>query len=421
LLLELDKEIIYIGEVYKRTTAKYKRRVNVILRRRNLQKECKGKKPTIGLITSPIGPNGTIPLLNLVSILSALSTNLYVITGGAGYDSLANRSDINVYDIGVRKHQNETASGITLVLCSIYTQLKISFILVRTSRHANPWIFFIGGENLLLPMILVKLSKRKVFLALAGSVLKVASSENGRFIKLRTFTIAINRILTDKIIVYSQRLIADWCLEKYKSKVSIAHEHFLRFDKFKMDGDFSSRDNSVAYIGALSIAKGVTHLLEAIPEILKSDGRIRFLIGGQGELRDTVEEYIKQESYGKCVKFVGWIPHDELPKYLSSIKLLILPSFTEGLPNIMLEAMACGTPVLVTQVGAIPDIVKDGETGFLMEDNSPECIVKNVIRALNHPNLKQIADNARAFVESEFTYERAVDRYRSILVDVGLK
>ncbi len=56
-----------------------------------------------------------------------------------------------------------------------------------------------------------------------------------------------------------------------------------------------------------------------------------------------------------------------------------------------------------------------GETGFIMEGNSPECIARNIIRALNHPNLEQIAQNARALVEREFTYEKAVDNYRKIL------
>ena len=101
--------------------------------------------------------------------------------------------------------------------------------------------------------------------------------------------------------------------------------------------------------------------------------------------------------------------------YLNELKLLVLPSYTEGLPNIMLEAMACGTPVLATPVGAIPDVIKDGETGFIMENNSPERIAENVIRALNDSNLDIIVKNARELVEKDFTYEAAVERYRKIL------
>ena len=80
--------------------------------------------------------------------------------------------------------------------------------------------------------------------------------------------------------------------------------------------------------------------------------------------------------------------------------------------------MGCGTPVLATSVGGVPDLIKDGKTGFIMENNSPECIVKNVRRALEHPNLDKIVKNARALVEREFTYEAAVETYGKILENI---
>ena len=87
---------------------------------------------------------------------------------------------------------------------------------------------------------------------------------------------------------------------------------------------------------------------------------------------------------------------------------------TEGLPNIMLETMVCGTPVLATSVGAIPDVIIDGKTGFIMENNLPECIAENVIRVLNSPDLEQIAEGGRQFVEKHFTFAKAVENWKEV-------
>lgn len=86
----------------------------------------------------------------------------------------------------------------------------------------------------------------------------------------------------------------------------------------------------------------------------------------------------------------------------------------------MLEAMACGTVVLATPVGGIPEVIKDGVNGFIMEDNSPECIARNVMRALGHPDLEQVTANARVLIEQEYNYEAAVERYRNILESLRL-
>ena len=82
---------------------------------------------------------------------------------------------------------------------------------------------------------------------------------------------------------------------------------------------------------------------------------------------------------------------------------------------VLLEAMACGTIVLATPVGAIPDYLIDSNTGFIMENNSPQCISKNIIRALSNPNLEQIAENARKFVEKNFSFKKAAKNYHKII------
>ena len=140
---------------------------------------------------------------------------------------------------------------------------------------------------------------------------------------------------------------------------------------------------------------------------------------GRGQLRESIEASLQGGGVAAHVGRPDWISHDELPNCLNQLRLLVLPSYTEGLPNIMLEAMACGTPVLATPVGAIPDVIIDGKTGFIMENNSPECIAENVIRALNSsPDLEQIAEDGRRFVEENFTFERVVERWKGVLEEI---
>ena len=74
--------------------------------------------------------------------------------------------------------------------------------------------------------------------------------------------------------------------------------------------------------------------------------------------------------------------------------------------------------MLATPVGAIPDVIIDGKTGFIMENNSPECIAENVIRALSSPNLERIAEDGRRFVEENFTFETVVENWKGVLRDI---
>jgi len=360
-------------------------------------------------VTPLVSNTSSLFLSNLVRILSPISSDLYIIAGNANP-----KGHGKAYVYSVRHKMGINA--FTRVRNYVYLQVRISYRLAKLARNIDLWIFFLGGEALLLPMLAAKLLGKKVVLALGGFIEKEGQIKKDMLYKPLSSLKRVNLALSNRIILYSPGLIEEWNLKKYRNKISIAHEHFLDFNKFRLEKPLTHRNNLIGYIGRLSQEKGILNFMEAIPEVLEERGNTSFFVGGDGQLHDKVKQGLERENLNK-VQFVGWIPHDELPRYLSDLKLLVLPSYTEGLPNIMLEAMACGTPVLATPVGAIPDVIRDCETGFIMEDNSPECIARNIIRVLNHPNLEQIAQNVRALVEREFTFEKAVERYREILRD----
>jgi glycosyltransferase involved in cell wall biosynthesis len=365
----------------------------------------------VGVVTFPIHASGIMPLSNLVSILKTLSFDIYLVTGNAGYSYFKKDKKIHCYGV----EHKEGKEAFSRIFKYIFTQIAICSILLKLSRVVDFFIFFQGGQDLIIPMLASRLSRKKVVLLFEGSSVEVRKARKDVFFKPLRLIVIINCILSNAIILYSERLVKEYKLERHRKKILVAARHFLDFNKFKVEKELSQRDEIVGYIGRLCEERGVLEFVRAIPKVLEKRKKVRFLIGGDGHLYNSIERYINIKQLNRKIEILGWIPHEKLPNYLNELKLLVLPSYTEGLPNIMLEAMACGTPVLAANVGSIPDIISDGYTGFLLKENSPQNVATSIIRALEHPNLQRVADNAKNLVEINFTYEAAVERVKKVL------
>lgn len=357
---------------------------------------------------------GMVSFSNIVDVLSHFSPKLYVITGNRDRVLFKQDDKMLVFEV---PHKSG-ANLFTKIARYIYTQLRLSFKLARLSKYVRLWVFYIGAEGVVLPMLTAKLLGRQAIVSFTGFPAQVSKEQKAPFVGLMHLFPRINLALANRIVVYTERIISEQNMERYRHKISTAHQSLVDFSRLSLQKPLSQRSNLVGFIGRFSEEKGIINFLEAIPGILNQRGDVNFLIGGDGPLRDKVEEYLNQAKLSNKVKFIGWIPYDELPGHLNDLKLLVIPSYTEGLPNIMIEAMACGTPVLATAVGAIPDVIKDSETGFLLGDNSPEGIVSNVLRVLSHPELGQIIDNALSLMEKEYTPEAAIKTYRDVLASL---
>ena len=369
---------------------------------------------SIGIITFPINKNGVTPLSNLVDITSNLCPKTYLITGGEGYIHFQNDRRLATYNI-----THTGSHSILKRICKyLVIQLQIAKIILTSRHDVTTWIFFIGGSGLIIPLIAAKLVGNKTCLLLAGSDKRGVDIAYNYFALPVKLLISTGHFIVDKIVVYSASLIHTWDLAMYQNKILIAHEHFLDFNTFTVTAPLTDRPPLIGYIGSLGEVKGVLNFAQALPAILSDRRDLRVLIGGDGDLKEAVAASLQEQGVTARVDLPGWISHDDLPKYLNQLRLLVLPSYSEGLPNIMLEAMACGTPVLATPVGAIPDVIIDGKTGFIMENNSPECIVENVIRALNSPDLDRIAEAGRRFVEENFTFEKTVEDWKGVLQSI---
>ena len=115
------------------------------------------------------------------------------------------------------------------------------------------------------------------------------------------------------------------------------------------------------------------------------------------------------------MKLLPWAEHRMLPAILNTIRLVVIPSYTEGLPNLLLEAMACGTPAIVSSVGIIPSIIIDDVNGYTLENNRPESIAYTVTKALQKKDMEVIAMKARKTIEDNFAKEVVTKKWEDLL------
>ena len=354
-------------------------------------------------------------LFNLLEILESVVDKLYVITGNIPTDEIPNNKKYHLINFKLESNLRRDLPmyiAFTIWLFNyLIGQVKMSYNLFKISKNVDIIIFFLR-QDYLLPILTAKIFGKQTIMIVTGSSKDAKIEHNKVFYYVSRTIERISYALSDQLVVDPQNIYM-LGLESYKNKIAYRSRH-VNLDLFKFSKKIEERENMIGYIGRFSQVKGVRNFADAIPIILKDCKNVKFLIGGDGVLYKEIKQKLGIYPPNKIL-FMKWIPHEKLPEYLNELKLIVIPSYTEAGPFIALEAMACGTPVLASSVGLIPDIVKDGVTGFILADNSPECIAKNVIRILEHQNLDEIAKNARRLVEKEFTYEAAVDRYRKIL------
>ena len=148
-------------------------------------------------------------------------------------------------------------------------------------------------------------------------------------------------------------------------------------------------------IGRLSAEKGHLLLLEAMKQLITDEPDAQLVLAGDGELRPLIEQRIRDLGLHGHVHLTGWLDEAAVRSYLRKARVLVQPSFSEGLPLVIIEALALGRPVISTQVGGIPELVRTDENGWLVAAGSVEELVVALRAALRAP-AEQLAAMGRA-------------------------
>ena len=164
----------------------------------------------------------------------------------------------------------------------------------------------------------------------------------------------------------------------------------------------------LGFVGGLYEYKGLADLAMSLA---RTTTDCQVFIAGDGPARERFERL-----FGDSGTFLGSIPYKQIPAFYHAIDAFVLPSHTEGLPRVVLEAQATATPVVATRVGGVPEVITDGETGLLCEPHDPDGLATAIDRlGLDESERDRLGHNGRDAVVETFTWERLYDRYERFL------
>ena len=359
---------------------------------------------------------------NMVSILNALKRDFWVVSDNL--PSSTGPAEARIARIGIAPHflgdmKPTWLSILVWGLKSALIQTKICMSILALRRKVDAVLFFMMYPYTeAAPMVLSKL--------LHKTVVKIPLGLAPRD--------AVYAPLVWHIFERVSLHFSDFYVPEYESTVEMlsksdqirnpqkmlpaAHFFFLE-GEFRKDMEIRSRDHVVGYFGGLRKIKGVENLAYAILRVLEVNDSIKFIIAGEGVFKDQLKRILRSCPADR-VTLTDWIPHHELAKSLNSVRLVVIPSFSESGPFVGIEALACGTPVLSTKVGIIQNLIQDGKSGFLLSSNAPEEIADRIVRIfeLSDAELQRVADNGHQVVVDEFDFTATLEKWAKVLREI---
>lgn len=309
--------------------------------------------------------------------------------------------------IKVVSYRENRTSKIAKRLSSLAAQIKISIILLKQYRNFDI-VLCLGGY--LLPVLVCRLILRK-------KTIRYHAGPNPEYLGLsfpRLTHEKLTNYLCDKIIVPSVGCISHFNLNLFIKKIDIGYFH-IEPTYFKDAVPYEQKPKNICYFGTVCDEKNgpraVDKLILGFKESNLGNHHYKLIIGGDGPLLGKLNDYPREN-----VVSLGWLRHEDIKKWLDRSRLLVMPSKTEGLATIIIEAMARNTIVLTTPVGGSPDIIQDSETGFIMSENTSECIAYNMVRALYFSEIEKIVEKAETYAKRHFRIKKTLNKWQ-ILID----
>lgn len=305
-------------------------------------------------------------------------------------------------------------------LTSLSFSLLLAFKLF-VMRNKYDIVHFHGASiPLIICLPLLKLLKKKVIAKILASRLGTeAGSLRGRYFFIgNLLTVVIRR--TDAFIAISQEIADGLKSDGVQPERIIKMSNFVDTVKFypvNSEGQHMlkialSLDKNIVinFTGRIVERKGVDVLINAFAKIKELLASSILIIIGTGPDEDKIKNLVLKLGMNNNIRFLGH--SSEVAKYYQTSDIFVLPSYAEGMPNSLLEAMACGLPVIASRIGGVVDVVEDGKSGILFEPGNVSELTSAMIRLLKDDELRQrLGTEARRRILENFSIDRVAEEY----------
>jgi glycosyltransferase involved in cell wall biosynthesis len=227
--------------------------------------------------------------------------------------------------------------------------------------------------------------------------------------------IAVSRIVKRRFVWLKKDIVETIHngVDTRKFSPGLAQDGLMK--KFQID----SQDILIGAVGRLSPEKGLEYLISAIREVVNTYPRTKVLIVGDGDekYRLSLQEKVKDLELSSHIILIGF--YEDVPQILRCLDIFSLPSLTEGFNRSLLEAMACGLPVVATAVGGNVEIVQDGVNGLLVPHSNPGALASAITEMLkDKEKAREMGLEGKLLVEENFSIEKNVKRIEKLYLQI---
>ena len=207
--------------------------------------------------------------------------------------------------------------------------------------------------------------------------------------------------------------------ESWKERFSevIPNEKMTVIENYSIVKDGINRSqchNQVLFLGAINQMKGCYDMVDVTKRVAEVVPDIKMVVAGAGEIEQVKSKAIA-EGVAEHFAFPGWVRGEQKEKLLKESDVFFLPSYTEGMPMSVLDAMGYGLPIVSTNVGGIPRIVHEGENGFLREPGDMTGFTEKIIQILTDDSMRQnMGEQSLEIVKERYSLEKHIEEIEKV-------